>query len=243
VREKARRDGLEQHQGGPGDHQHVEDEPRRRRALGRPDDQRSGVQQALLADHDQQYRRSEPAPVRQRELRGAGCGPGLRRRGSTARDRAAGECQRHDGEAQQRRRHDPERDRRLPVRDADGDSERERHPGRRLGQEQRPVEDEPPAAGEKSPGEEARAERKDGTDQDPVQSRVTREQVVLKRPAQRERDGGEREREPELDGGADPQRQARDRAGQQLLDRPKEDRDRHEDGRPVGGEGEVDVGQ
>ena len=87
--------------------------------------------------------------------------------------------------------------------------------------------------------------------------------MVLERSAERERRDGERGREGELNGGRDPERLSDgllarlplgDRPRQELLYRPKQDGDRHEDRRPqdddlavvdlveqVRGEREVDV--
>ena len=67
--EEARRDRLEEDQRGAGDHQDVEDVPGRGRVLGGVDEQRAGVEQGLLADHDQEHRRGEAAAVGQGELR------------------------------------------------------------------------------------------------------------------------------------------------------------------------------
>ena len=177
----------------------------------------------------------------------------------------AREGERNDRQAEQGRCGDSERDGGLPAGDPDGDCQGERHPRGRLGEQQRPVETEPPAAGQKAPGEEARREREDGGDQDPVERLASGQEAVLQRSAKGERRHGESARQGELNRRRDPERLADrplaclalgDRAREQLLDRPKQDRDRHEDRRPqddhlavvhlvedVGGEREVDVGE
>ena len=151
--------------------------------------QRPGVQEALLADHDQEHRGRESAATGQRELRLVVACPGRRRR--PLRDRAPGERERHDGQAEHRRGDDSQCHGGLAVGDADGDGERERHPRRGLREQQRAVEHEPPAARQEPPGEEARAESEDRGDQDPVERRAAREQVVLDRVPEQEGRRGE----------------------------------------------------
>jgi hypothetical protein len=153
-------------------------------------------------------------------------------------DGTAREGQRNDCEAEHGRCGDPERDRGLPAGDSDRDCQGERHARGRLGEQKCAVETEAPAAGQEAPCEEACREREDSGDEDPVERLVSGEEVVLQRPAKQERDHGEPARDGELDRRCDPEwlpdrPLARltlgDRAREQLLDRPKQDGDRHED--------------
>ena len=154
--EEARGHRLEQDERGAGNHEDVEDEPGRRRPLHAADDQRPGVQEALLAGHDQEHRGGEPTAVRQGELRAAG----LRFRArDPAAPRPSREGEGHHGQAENGCGDDPQRDHRLPARDPDRDRQRERHAGGRFRQKQGSVKDEAPAPGQKSAREEAGAER------------------------------------------------------------------------------------
>ena len=70
-------DGLEEDQRRAGDHQHVEDVPGGRGALGGADDQSGpAFRRRLLADHDQEHRGREAAAARERELRSRPSRPG-----------------------------------------------------------------------------------------------------------------------------------------------------------------------
>ena len=262
--EEAGRDPLEDEQRGAGEHQHVEDEPRRGGTLAGLDQQRTGVQEGLLAEHDEEDRRGEGAA--------AACGFGFgRAAGGRSRVRAGGslsaapERERDHAEREQRRGDHPGRDRVAPGGDPHRDRERERHARERLGDQQPREQPEPALPREVAAGEEACREGEHGGEVDPVQRLGTGEQVIGERRAQGQGDDREAERDQPLDpgrlaqGGAD-RRSAdpvgRDRAGDELLDRPVQDGDGDEgrrpqdDDLPVGGrvevvrrEREVDVGE
>ncbi len=67
VGEEARRDALEDQDGRADDHQDVEDEPGCGGVVERPDEERAGVQEDLLADHDHEHRAGESATRRERD--------------------------------------------------------------------------------------------------------------------------------------------------------------------------------
>ena len=181
--------------------------------------------------------------------------------------RAADEGERDDGEREQRRGDDAERDRVAARR-------RSRpRPRARTSMRENDSQVSSPAssaeaalAGEIAAGEEAGREREHRADVDPVEGLRCRRAGRPERPAQRERD--EREADRDHGPGSAPRCAARGRLAaprsrrsamlreMQLLDRPVEDRDRHEDRRPedddlavggrvevVRGEGEEDVGE
>jgi ribonuclease E len=256
--EDARRDRLEELQRRPGEHQHVEDEARRRRALEAARDQRPRVEEGLFAEHDHQHGRGEPGTVRDRDRRVARA---LRRgRGS----RPAGEGERDHHQAQRGSGDDADCHRRLAAEQADRDQQREQGSEDRLGEDQRGEEAEAFLAGEEAAGEVAGGVEEDSREEDPVEGFVPLEQVVLQGAAQSQGEDGEERRQAELDRRRGAHRAADrlaphpvfgDVAGKQLFDRSVEGRDGDEDGRPddrylavvglgenVRGDEEVDVG-
>ena len=129
----------------------------------------------------------------------------------------------------------------CPCGDPDRDREREGQARARLEEHEPAVEAEPLVAGQPAAREVARRVGEHRHDEDPVERRRAVEQVVLDRPPQRQRDDEEREREARLDDQRRAQRvvvleAARaavgDRAREQLLDRPVDHRDGHEQHRP-----------
>src|SRR5207247_1037336 len=86
--EEAGGNRLEELQRRPGDHQDVEDVARRGGAGGGVYEQRAGVQECLLGEHDQEYGGGEAASASESELRrvrrGWRLGGGLRTGGRAA---------------------------------------------------------------------------------------------------------------------------------------------------------------
>ena len=163
------------------------------------------------------------------------------RRGAGRRPARARERPRHHDERHERRRRHAERHRRLALGDPDRHRDRERQPRARLQEHEPAVEAEPLVPGQPAAGEVARRVGQHGHDEDPVERRRALEQVVLDRPPEHQREHEEAEREPALDQQRRPHgvvglEAARppvgDRARQQLLDRPVDDRDGHEQHRP-----------
>ena len=189
VGEDAGRDRLEELQRRPGDHQHVEDEARRRGALQAAGDQRPGVEEGLFAEHDHQHRGGEAAAVRasrtppplgvaSRPACGCACSRVCARRAKAKRDD-------HQAERRGRRRSRS----RPPTgpQQADRDQHREEGAEARLGEDQRREQAEAALAGEEAAGEVAGGVEEDRREEDPVEGFVAFEQVVLDRPAQRQR--------------------------------------------------------
>ena len=183
--------------------------------------------------HGQHGEREAPAAGEPERL---GVGALLARRRRPARERP-----RHHDQREERRRRHPERHRVLPVGDADRHRDRERQPRAGLQEHEPAVEAEPLVPGQPAACEVARRVGEHRDDEDPVERLRAVEQVVLDRPAQDERDDEEGEREAALD----QQRRAQrvvgleaagaavgDRAREQLLDRPVDHRDGHEQHRP-----------
>src|SRR3954471_12830890 len=119
--------------------------------------------------------------------------------------------------------------------------QREREARRGLHEHEHAVEREPAAPGEEAAREVRRRVRRHGDDEHPIERRLSAEEVVLKRTAQRQHRHEEERGERELDGrghaqvlvAADAARIAvGDRARQHLLDGPVEDRADEEDRRP-----------
>ena len=139
VGEQRGLDRLEELQRCARDQQHVENDAGQlgSGAVRRGDRQHRGVQQRLLRQLDPRDRDREATPAADREIaehlldplrRGSlERGVGSRQRAGLAR-RAARERRRHDHQRDERRSGDAERDRRLPVRYADGCGEGEGDP-------------------------------------------------------------------------------------------------------------------
>ena len=130
VGEEAGRDRLEELQRRPGDHQHVEDEARRRGAREARDQQRPGVEEGLLAEHDQEARRPRSRRPRAsvNSTRRGGSG-GRRSRGRGRRSRAAARRRKANGTTISERvgaATIPSATAVWPLSDAEGDRERER---------------------------------------------------------------------------------------------------------------------
>ncbi len=126
VGEEARRDSLEDENRRAGDHEDVEDEARGGGVFEGSDQERAGVQEHLLADHDHQHGACEAATGRE--------GDGARESGIAAW--ASGPRQHQYGdqrEAHQRRCRDPQRNRLLAFGDANREGKCAQRPGRRLG--------------------------------------------------------------------------------------------------------------
>ena len=234
VGEEARRDALEDEDRRAGDHEDVEYEARRGGVFESSDQERAGVQEHLLADHDHQHSAREAAA--------RGKGDGARERFVAAR--ASGPRQHQHGdqrEAHQRRCRDSKRDGLLAFGDAHREGKRAQRPGRRLRHQQSRQEVEAAHPAEVAPEEERGAEANDGGEQHPVERFRAGEKAVLKRVAeQKDRDGkADRDRQLNSRGGADRRRDvlsAGDAVGEsareELLDRPVRDGDGHEHGRP-----------
>ena len=250
-------DGLEELQRRPRDQQHVEGEARKRgaaRPLAGLHQQRSRVEERLLAEHDQEHRRGEPTTARKRELGllGGGLVP---RRGVEIVSRkplvtahcplpaARPTCKRrrHHSKRKDGRGGHAQSNKRLPRRDANGDEQREQEARAGLHQHQPAVEDEAPVPGQVAAREVAGRVGQHGHDQDPVEGLRAVEELVLQRPAQRQRDRREQHAQAELDRARHAQVlravdvagvAVGDRAREQLLDGPVEHRDGDEDRRP-----------
>ncbi len=148
---------------------------------------------------------------------------------------------RDEHEAHHRGRGDAQGDGRLALGDAEREGEREHHPRGRLGDQEGGEEREAASAAQVAPREERRAEGHDGGEQDPVEGLRSGEEPVLERLLEGRINTARHDGDGELDPCRGPDRgpdvltacdAVGERAGEQLLDRPVGDRDRHEDGRP-----------
>ena len=197
VGEEAGRDGLEELQRRPGDHQHVEDEARPRpRPSWRLTSSGPALRKACSLNMISSTAAAKPLPwaseksARPRPRRR----PGPRAGGALgAHCAAAGEGQRHHEQAERlgrrrsraRPRTGPRAARSRPrPRTRCARSTRRGSAPRRGGSWR--------CAGEEAAGEVARRVGEDGGEEDPVEGLVAGEQVVLDRPAQDQRDGPRR---------------------------------------------------
>ena len=150
------------------------------------------------------------------------------------------ERRRHDDKRDERGRGDPQRDRRLSAGDADRDGEREADARDRLHQHQPAEQPEALVPGQPSPREVARGIGERADDEHDVQVFLVFEDVVDQSVVQRQRDDQEDQRECPLDQNRHAHRvlgvaacpAPRDRAREQLFDRPVDHRDDHEHDRP-----------
>ena len=241
----AGRDCLEELKRGPGDHQHVEDEAGCSGTFECAHQQRSGVEEYLLAEHDQEDRADEAGPVGHGELLPLGfhvdlgvvalCPLGLFAAG------APGDRIRDHHQREQRGGDDADRDHGLAGEQADRHQDGEQGPEYGFGEDQRGEQAELLVSGEVAAGVVAGRVEQDSREEDPVERGVAVQQAVLDRALEDQRHGGEGETERDLDAGGHPYRPGvrvtsldvlGDVPGEQLVDRPVEGRDGDEDGRP-----------
>ena len=226
VGEQRALDRLEELQRRAGDQQRVEDEAgdggvRRRRVRG----QHGGVDERLLGEHDHQHRhrRSRPPPCRRRSPPPAGSA-------------SAAEGERDDDQRDQRRRGHAERDRDLARREPDRDGQREQEPRRRLEEHERRRRARSacarPATRARSTTPRRRRSRRRAPHHSASSPPNTPSVMLVPEDHGDDERGGARSAAWMRSADRVTSRPGGDVARQQLLDRPVDDRHRHEQHRP-----------
>ena len=246
--EDAGRDRLEELQRRPRDHQHVEDEARRRGALQAADDQRPGVEEGLFAEHDHAAR-PRRSRRRGRSENSSSLAPASRPAASAACRRVLrlscappGEGEGDDQQAERRGGDDADRDRRLAAEDADRDQHREDRAEAGFGEDQRDEQAEALAGRRGSRGRSSWPRRRGPRRRRP--SRGFRCPPAGRSGSARAGPGRATAKKSERPSwiveatrigwpiGSPFDQPLGDVAGEQLFDRPVEGRDRDEDRRP-----------